>query len=168
MGLKAEIERTLAPLVGLPLLGATRAADLQMFAFGSYTDGTDRFGRRRRTPTYALHVQCAFHLRGRTAVALASRDRYFPAGDPDVEPPGFAWDEKGANRLDEKIAAFFATGAPPLVRSVRADPVGGLVLRLTGGWSLAIFPDDSLEEEHWRFFGPGSEEHFVVTGKGIG
>jgi hypothetical protein len=105
--------------------------------------------------------------RGRTGIVLASRDRYFPAGDPDVEPPDFEWDAAGANRLDERVSAFFATAAPPVVRAIRADAVGSLMLRLTGGWSLAVFPDDSLGEEHWRFFAPGSKHHLVVTGKAI-
>jgi hypothetical protein len=167
VGIKIDIERALAPLVGLPLLGSTRAADLQMFAFGAYTEGVDARGRRRRAPTYALHVQRAFHLRGRTGIVLASRDRYLPAGDPDAEPPDFEWDAVGANRLDERVFAFFATTAPPVVRSVRADAVGGLLLRMAGGWSLAVFPDDSLGKEHWRFFAPGSKDHLVVTGTGI-
>jgi hypothetical protein len=73
---------------------------------------------------YALHVQCAFQLRGRAGIVLASRDRYFPAGDPDAGPPGFAWDAAGANRLDEKVTAYFATGAPPVVRALRRNGDG--------------------------------------------
>jgi hypothetical protein len=36
------------------------------------------------------------------------------------------------------------------------------------GLPWEVFPDNSLDSEHWRIFVPGSDaKHFVVTGAGI-
>ena len=53
-----------------------------------------------------------------------------------------------------------------LVSKISADEIGGLIIGLDLGIKLELFPDDSLEDEFWRFivFGDKSE-HFVVFEK---
>jgi hypothetical protein len=42
-------------------------------------------------------------------------------------------------------------------------------LVLSGDFTLDVFPDDSLDGEHWRLLQPGrATAHFVVRGGGIG
>jgi hypothetical protein len=106
-------------------------------------------------------------------IAVASRDRFYPAGsDPyrDLENlVNFEWDLPGINRCDERVSSLIkgTSGAPLIVLAVEADHFGGLHIKLSGNYSLELFPDDSLEGEYWRFFKLKSANHFVVTGKGI-
>jgi len=49
------------------------------------------------------------------------------------------------------------------VNSVQSDQYGGLVIGFSNDYLLEVFPDDSLKEEYWRFFGNNpQEEHFIV------
>jgi hypothetical protein len=96
---------------------------------------------------------------------------YYPAGDPETEPEDWEWDEEGANRCDERTRQLMAkhVECPLIVESVIADDVGGLSLIFSEGVKLEVFPDNSLPDEYWRFFRPGAEEeHFIVSGEGIG
>jgi len=55
-----------------------------------------------------------------------------------------------------------------MIDSAGADRLGGFTLGLSGGWSLDVFPDDSLDQEFGRLLRPRTDEpHFVVTGAGI-
>jgi hypothetical protein len=166
------IEMALAPLVGLPLWSAGRAADLEWFQFGAQQVVVVRVGKakgsERTVGDFALHVQCAWRIAGPNGVVVASRDRYVPAGDPDSVSPEWEWDQPGANRCDERIHAW-CHGNAYVVRSVSADTLGGLSLVLSGDFTLDVFPDDSLDGEHWRLLQPGrATAHFVVRGGGIG
>ena len=168
--MKDEIERSLSSLIGLPLWAADRAADMEMFDFGDRRLVQNMRGEPLEVGQYALHVQCAWRLAGPRGIIVASCDRFYPAGDPDNIPPDFAWDKAGANRRDERLTAFFAQcgDAFPVVQRIEADRLGGLRIVLSGDVTLDLFPDDSLENEHWRFFQPRSgEKHFVVTGRGL-
>lgn len=129
-----------------------------------------RGGEIKEVGDYALHVSCAWRIVGSGGIVIASRDRYYPAGDPDQEPLEFKWDVPGANRCDERVAAFFGEHKddPLLVQAIEVDWVASVNLTLSHGFVLQIFPDDSLPDEHWRLFQPATGvEHFVVTGQGI-
>ena len=172
MAMKEQIERVLQPLIGVPLWGAGRAADMETFQFGPRHPVTDRRGQTREVGTYALHVQCAWRIVGPNGIVVASRDRYDPseASGLDVADPDFEWDRSGANLCDERRARFFDEHrAEPLpVEEVRADDVGSVALILGDGYRLEVFPDDSRDGEHWRFFQPHTDgDHVVVTGAGI-
>ncbi len=165
------IKSALAPLVGLPLWSAGRAADLQWFQFGEQHVVVAQLGKakgsERTVGDYSLHVQCAWRIAGPAGVVVASRDRYVPAGDPETDSPDWTWDQPGANRCDERIAAWCHSKAYT-VRSVAADILGGLSLVLSGDFALDVFPDDSLDGEYWRLLRPAREgRHFVVSGGGI-
>lgn len=167
MSRKETIESALALLIGKALWGAGRAADLETFAFGERRTVPDFRGKLREVGEHALHVQCAWHIAGPHGIVVASRDRYYPRGNPGDVPEGFEWDRPGANLCDERIEEFFRKQPEGYaVSDVKADVWGGLRLSLEGGFLLAVFPDNSLREEHWRFFVPGAEApHFVVDGE---
>lgn len=45
----------------------------------------------------------------------------------------------------------------------RADDIGGLIIYLDNELKIEIFPDDSLQQEFWRFIiFKEDSEHFVV------
>jgi hypothetical protein len=167
--MKERIEQTLSLLVGLPLTNIYRTLNLEMFDFGEQRTVLTRQGQEKKVGKYALHVQCAWRITNSTRVVVASRDRWYMGdGSKDI-PDDFDWSLPG-NRCDKRISSFLeANAAEPLViESIEADHVGGTKLRLTNGFALEIFPDDSFDDEYWRFFQPStSTEHFVVTGAGI-
>ena len=170
--MQTEIERRLADLIGLSLWDAGRVVDMTWFQFGDQrTIPGQGPESTRMAGTYALHVQCAWRISDPKGIVVASDDRYFAAGDnPFGIEDAFDWIRPGANRCDERLAAFFANRVqtPPVVTSCYADDFGGLRLRLSNGVTLEVFPDNSLPNEHWRLFQPGNDtSHFVVTGNGI-
>jgi hypothetical protein len=144
--------------------------DLEWFHFGTRRSVTDRRGKRKEVGSFALHVQCAWRIAGSRTIIVASRDRLYPAGDPDHEPPDFDWSIPGASRVDEQMTTFLSDRAhtPLRIESVQADSIGGFCLYLSEGYILEVFPDDSVGNELWRLFQPSTAaEHFVVTGRGI-
>jgi hypothetical protein len=150
---------------------SNRAADLQSFQFGARHVVTAQFGKHKGTERtvddYTLHVQCVWRVSGASGIIVASRDRYVPSGDPDQVPPGWRWDRPGANRCDERIAAWLQD-ASYVVESIITDASGGLRLNFADAFALEVFPDDSLDDEHWRLLRPSRDlPHFVVTGAGI-
>jgi hypothetical protein len=169
--LKPKVEEALQVLVGLPLWSAGRAGNLEWFHFGPKVDLLRRDGSLKTVGAYAIHIQCAWRIRNKSSIIVASRDRLYRAGDdPYYDLEDFDWDEPGANRCDERTAILFSapSSASLLVEMVRADNVGGFVIGLSQGIFLEAFPDDSLEGERWRFFQPGRDvDHFVMTGDGI-
>jgi hypothetical protein len=173
--MKEAIEQTLTAVVGMPLWGSHRAADLQVFKFGKRIPSISCATKRRPAEAvvigeYGLHVQCPWRIVQGATITVASNDLYYAAGDdPFKDREDFDWDEQ-PNRRDERIEALFAAWAddPPIVESLESDVVGSLHISLTQQCALDVFPSDSLGREHWRLL-PNSpkRDHFVVTGKGI-
>jgi hypothetical protein len=172
LSIRQQVENVLAPLVGIALWDAGRAADLMWLALGQRQTIPDFQGNPREVGAYALHVQCAWRfVQGETVVA-GNRDLYYPRGYKDQKeeiPKGFNWDVQGANRCDEVLATLFEGGTRRfVVQRVKVRQAGELAFLLESGLTLQIFPNDSLEGEHWRLFRPGSDApHSVFTGKGL-
>ena len=172
LSIRQQVESVITPLVGMPLWDAGRAADLMWLALGQRQTIQDFRGKPREVGEYALHVQCAWRFVQDEKVLVGNRDLYYPRGykDPKEEiPRGFNWDVQGANRCDEVLATLFAGGAKQfVVQQIEAGQAGELALLLESGLTLQIFPNDSLEGEHWRIFRPGSDApHSVFTGQGL-
>jgi hypothetical protein len=168
--MKRDIEKALQQLVGLPLRAAGRSG-LEWFHFGAMRTIPDHKGNSREVGEYALHVICAWRIVGPPGIIVASGDQFYPAGDnPHTDVEDFDWDQPGANRCDQRMAAFFQNldGHFPVVEEVWADRVGSIRLVMSDGWALEVFPHYSLDGESWRLFRPGSEApHFVVTRTGV-
>lgn len=173
--MKGEIEQALKVVVGLPLWGSHRAADVQVFKFGERIPRMTRATKRRPAETvvigeYGLHLQCPWRITQGATIMVASRDLSYAAGDDPYQGYEDFDPDKEPNRRDERISALFASWAdrPPVVEVLEADLVGGFSLSLTGRYTLDVFPSDSLGREHWRFLPNRSKgDHFVVTGRGI-
>lgn len=172
LSVRQEVESVMAPLVGIPLWDAGRAADLLWLAFGQRQTIPDFRGKPREVGEFALHVQCAWRFVQGEKVLAGNRDLYYPRGYTDAKqeiPSGFNWDVQGANRCDQVLAELFARRTKQfVVQRVKSGQAGELALLLEGGLTLQIFPNDSLDGEHWRLFKPGSDEpHSVFTGQGL-
>jgi hypothetical protein len=170
--MKNKIEEIFQQLVALPLWGIGRAGSLEWFAFGvERREILLRDGKTKIVSEYALHVQCPWRIRYQSKLIVASDDRFYPAGDdPHKDLPDFDWDQQGANQLDQGVSRFLAEhGASPLVvEAVNAKEHGDITISLNSEYFLEIFINNSIADEHWRFFKPYSkEEHFVFTSKGI-
>jgi hypothetical protein len=164
---KAIIERVLKPIIGLPIWSIGRGGNLEWFAIGVERKEVPlKKGGSKTVSEYALHVQCAWRIVGPKGIVVASRDRYYPAGDdPYKDLDEFEWDVQGANQCDERVTKLLAErqDQPLVVLSITADVIGSVWFRLSDGYSLEIFPDSSVVREFWRFFQPDTEElHFVV------
>src|SRR5437879_2638782 len=167
-----QIEKAISVLVGKNLWRCTRAADLAAFQFGERIPSKTYKGEACEVGEFALHVQCSWRIVQHEKVIVAHRDLYYPAGyhsQSEAIPRDFYWDAQGANRQDRLIHDFFQNGSRAyMVQRVEAGNAGAFLLALADDFSLEVFPDDSLEGEHWRLFTPGGEgPHFVVTGTGI-
>src|SRR6185437_10699370 len=105
--MKKEIEETLQCLVGLPLWGAGRTLNLLSFQFGLRHLRTHRHGKSSEVGTYALHVQCAWHIATTDRLLVASRDRLFEPGDEQKqqgemsrsEGESYTWSESDVSLL---------------------------------------------------------------------
>ena len=168
-GIKERVERKLQALIGLPLVNATRISNMECFDFGNDRTGFSRKGSVINVHDFTLHVQCAWRLIGPEGVIVGSNDMYYPAGNPSNRPSNFNWDAPGANRCDERVDQFFhGNKTLLLVNGIEVDSTGGVIIRMQGGFCLEIFPDNSVDEEHWRFFEPATEKrHFVIKGKSV-
>jgi hypothetical protein len=89
---------------------------------------------------------------------VGARDRY------EIVDRGTDWDRAGANRCDVRVRDFVASSCPCAVLALRADAVGTLRIELERGHVLDVFPDESTDEEQWRFFSPyESTPHTVFS-----
>lgn len=151
--------------------------NLLAFQFGPRSLKTGRNGKSYAIGTYALHVQCAWHLANAQRLLVASGDLgYNPIDEDDemnhYEGEVYTWSKAENSLLDERLLRFFlqCEKTPLLVQALRADNLGGLTLELSDSHLLTLFPDDSLDAEYWRFFQTDVDPdlpHFVVTDQGI-
>jgi len=164
---KAEVEAVLRVLLGLPLWAAGRLLDLEWFEFGARHVGKDHRGRAREVGEYALHTQCSWRIAGPEGIVVGSRDRFRPRGNPEEVPEDFDCNKTGETLCDERTEAFFSGPCKDslIVEEIVVGDWGAFSLSLGGGFALDVFPDDSLDDENWRFFQPYCETpHFVLAG----
>lgn len=173
--MKKHIEETLQCLIGQSFWGSGRAANLLTFQFGHRQVRTDHHGNSQQIGTYALHVQCAWRLTKAQHILAASGDLGYEPIEVNEETrnyegEGYSWPKTGGTHLDEQLVSFFrqCEQTPLFVQAIQADDLGGLTIELSFQHLLTVFPDDSFDEEYWRFFHVGGNlPHFVVTGQGI-
>jgi hypothetical protein len=168
--MKTEIESATAALNGKALWRCLRAADMATFDFGQRRKVLGFRGNEKEFGELALHVQCAWRVTRADRIVVGSRDLYYPADyrEDEAVPSEFDWD-RDPNRRDKLLTLLFENGAKEfVVERVAVGAAGSLHIELSENLALDIFPNDSLSDEHWRLFNPGTHgEHFVVTGSGI-
>ena len=152
-----DLDRALAPLVGLTLTGAARESNMLSLRFGDAD-----------APAYTLDVFCAWRLARDGRIVVGSGDLFTPA-DPDEELESFDYDAPGTSWWDVRVAAYLGeAAAPTVVQHVATDALGGVRLALSDGASLDVFPNSSaaehLETEFWRLARPGTADAQLVVG----
>ncbi len=166
--MKEKIKKELSVLIGLPVVEAGRAVDLEWFSFGKLLEVIDTKGKKKLVSEYAIHIQCAWRITGPNGIIVASHDKYCPKDGWVGNDEDFDWDKHGENRCDQRIDKFFKKNKTLVVKSVEADDYGSFRLIFKGGFSLEVFPDNSDAEEYWRLFQPYKKlPHFAVKGREI-
>lgn len=164
--MKGLIEEKLKVLINQPLLDIGRASNLLWLSFGERVVTINRKGNEIQKGKYALNVQCAWRLTQNSRIIVASKDIYLPK--TGLEYDSFNWEEYGNNRFDERISSFkpMITTSKLSVSNISVDDIGGVKIDFEFGVKFELFPDDSLEEEFWRFIINGNKsEHFVYIDK---
>lgn len=170
MVMRDAIQRAAEALVGKPVWKCTRAADMACFQFGAHRQVTNSRGETVEVGEYALHLQCPWRITKGDQVVIAALDVYKPREDNQADDSSdFDWDHE-ENLLEERAKSIFGNGMREyVVQRVEAGNGGALTMVLQGGLWFEIVPSDSTKGEHWRLFQPRTDnEHFVVTGGGIG
>lgn len=167
--LKELIEEKLKCLIGKPLIDAGRASNLVWFSFGQARLIPTRTGKFKIVGDFSLNVQCSWRVSYQERLVVASKDIYRPKRSWQGDVDNFFWDIPGMSRCDDKLESFIKESKSKLsVSFIEADDLGGIKIILLNNTILELFPDESEDSEHWRFFTPGSEEsHFIVTPDGI-
>ena len=161
--IKVRIEEELKVLLGQPLIDLGRASNLLWLNFGEKVLILDRNNCERIHYKYGINIQCSWRITTEDRIVVASRDIYLPrTGLKNDE--NFDWEQKGNNKFDERIDEFKKEFKSNLVISrLSADQFGGLKIYFDSDINLEIFPDDSFQEEFWRFMVyEGKSKHFVV------
>ena len=142
---------------------------MRIFHFGEITEnGKTSFGK------FALHIQCPWRIENSQEIITGRMDLYEPAGEV-IDCNTMEWDSEKENLQDKKILELFkdfdfeaksSLSKTKLltVESVDSDNHGGAIIRLSGGYTLVLFPSGSTNED-WRLFIPNNlDSHFVVEG----
>ena len=166
-----QITAGLQAIVGQPMGGCWRAANMQIFEFGPRRTYLNREGEEVEGSDLRLHVQCRWRLVEATGILFGRDDLLRPADD-SISPDDFDWDEQ-ESVLDVAQRDWFASyRAEPLhVVAAVGDVYGGFRITLEQDVVLEAFPCDSDRgeySEHWRLLDDRNEgSHFVITGYGV-
>ena len=140
--------------IGKPLTDCWRAPNevIQVFEFGPQLPFINTQGDHITRAALALHVTCNWRIISGSTLVVGADD----LGDND---------DPKVNLLDRKVTKFFSNREPPVVESVEADSVGGLIVRMSGQTRIEVVPSETGDVEWWRIVPRDpNAEHFVVTG----
>ncbi len=170
MELQDRITEALSALIDLPLWGAHRALNMEMFDFGDRLTRKNRQGKEIQVGEFALHIQCPWRIIGPEGIVVGSGDRNYPE---DENSDWQEFNDEGPSLCESRIAGWLKEYSenPLKVERVEADSIGGFKLFLERGFILEAFPANSLKGEYserWRLFRTSEAGHFVVSGYGIG
>jgi hypothetical protein len=167
------ISKALAPLHGLPLWDAGRAANILWLQVGAPVPAPTSRDPQRITGQYALHLQCPWRVSCATGVVAGSSDLYVPF-NPEADEDAFQWDRPGDAMVDAHLERWIRAHAtaPLTVSGIEVDRCGGFVLQLSQDFAVEVFPDASSEphdvREQWRLLQPAQDApHFVLMNQGV-
>lgn len=149
-------------LVGKRLSGAYRAGGMAMFSFGELRMVETPRGPKP-TAEYALHPQCAWRITAGDSVLIGSSDLYAPA-DGREDLTDFDWDKPMASRLDMLMGDLLDGDSGLVVESFNFGRAGAISIALGRDRHLEVFPNDSIGDEYWRLFRPGTAYRHLVFG----
>ena len=164
---RTELEDLLREVEGSVLLGSHRAADLESFQIGDRLQRIDRRGLALESSAYALHVQSPWRIVTDREIVVGYQDLSLPRSgllESDFDP-----NDLGSTRREELLNRLFSNDADLRIESTTATDLGDLRMRLTGGYSLEVFPDTADNDddpEYWRLLKRESW-HVIVSGHGF-
>jgi hypothetical protein len=170
MSLKSHIEKELSVLIGLPLYGIGRAANMGTFHFGreirrSICKGKHR-GKEEAHGEFRLHVQCTWRIIHRGKIVTGSDDYLYQR----LDDGSYDYSDDDSTPLqDERIKGWLTEElrAKLCVVSIWSDEVGSLDVQLAPACHLQVFPTVTIDDgEYWRFFGCFGP-HLVMTPSGL-
>ena len=126
---------------------------------------------------FRLHIASAYRIICGNEIILARSDRFYPSTGiekraeaegraPDWEKDDF--DKIGHNKLDETIGLRFRELADFVAEAVDVNRLGDLRIKFANDFVLEAYSDCSQhDDECWRFWHEGDDDHLVITGTGI-
>jgi len=159
---RLQYAAALENLVGKTITRAWHAATLRGFAFGG-------FDNDEKAP-WSFHIQCSWRIETQNAIITGSED-WFERANPELADDD-DWDPGNGGSLQEarlrelfrdpdSCGAIANNSALLTCTSFEVDALGSVVIGLTGGFMLRVFPAGS-RGEHWRIFLKGDDESHVV------
>jgi hypothetical protein len=140
-----------AELIGLPLTDMWRYAGCQKFEFGEQlSELDDNSPQMQGAADWGLVASCEWQIQGPEELVLSS-DHFGPEG---VRRDGHA----------QPFYDLMDSDSHLVVQSVKTLEDGGLVIQLTGGYSLNLWrsPKENRSDEQWRLMPPGEESGHLV------
>lgn len=150
-------------LLNKKLSSIGRAGSMLWVGFGKWITKKNYRDEIRKVNEYSLHVSCSWRFTDGKNIIMASRDMYLPKNGEYIDD--FDWDVIGNNRFDERINIIHREINKNIITvdELKIDKYGSLIVQFNNGYVLEVFPDDSLEEEYWRFISNINEsEHLVI------
>jgi hypothetical protein len=147
---REQIKQHLATLIGLDLSGAGRAADMLTLQFGPVREMTTKRGSIKHVGAWALHIQCDWKIE-RASEVFASA-------------PDFVVSDENTHATLERIRRLIADDGPFTVEGIAVGEDGNVSISMSRQLQFSIVTDGAPDEEDWRFFEPGANQHFVIEG----
>ena len=167
----AERSNILKNLVGLKIMMATHAASMRGFIFGAGQEAPEAVPVQ-----WVMHIQCSWRIETDRAIVVGSGDWYEP--DDLKAQTSDEWDPaEGGSLQDARLRELFhdeGVSKWPITNKtsslicteVKLEPHEGLLVSMTGGYALRVFPAAS-RGEYWRVFKKGdSSTHLVSKAQG--
>lgn len=151
--MKDEINVRLQALVGQPLIGSNRAADMEMFSFGELVPTpAGRTVPSHLAGRYGLHLQCPWRIVRSGSLIVGYDDLREPKSGQECDE-NFDPDELETTLREELLEAFHREREDRrrLVTAIAASQLGDLSVTLDDDCMLEVFPDSAGPgREHWR------------------
>ena len=184
------VKDRLSSLERQPLCRVFRGADLLCLHFGELVEHETLSPRRLHKDEngkvvaekvlvgeFRLHIASAYRIICGNEIILARSDRFYHSTGiekraeaegraPDWEKDDF--DKIGHNKLDETIGLRFRELADFVAEAVDVNRLGDLRIKFANDFVLEAYSDCSQhDDECWRFWHEGDDDHLVITGTGI-
>lgn len=181
----AYIKEKLKLLKGLPLRNVSRICDMLGLGMGGLIERESayhkfKYGESKTVSIgeYALHISCTYRIRCGNDIILGKEDRFQPSrkllGSADFDWERFNddsnaqyFDKLGNNRMDEIISMKFNELDGFIIDFVKVGKLGDISISFANNFIIEVYVDTSSDNECWRFFKANSDDHLVVTSKGI-
>jgi len=163
-------ESVLRNLLGLRIFTAGHAADMREFGL-RHPDASDDSPEAE----WFLHIQCSWRIESLSQIVTGSFDWFEPADRSQEMRPN--WDPAtGGSLQDSNLREVFQDPQRGdrriqnrtdklVVIEANSDNFGDLLVVLSGGFRLRVFPAGS-RGEFWRVFKKGDlDSHFICEGQ---